>query len=63
MGIRIPVDELAINMFIIRETPADAPAVRNMSDGLEGYPSRAKIAVLRINYRGHGRVKKLWHLG
>ena len=35
----------AMSMESSSATPADAPAVRKMSSGLEGYPSRSGAAV------------------
>lgn len=43
MGIRIPDDGGVMSMLIKSETPAEAPPVRKICAGLEGYPSRSVI--------------------
>ncbi len=37
-----------MSMEISKETPAEAPAVRKMLSGLEGYPSRSAYGLARL---------------
>lgn len=37
-----------------RETPADAPAVRKISSGSQGYPSRSKFILEKERERERG---------
>lgn len=41
MGIRTPALRDEMRMLRMRETPAEAPAVRNICAGSEAYPSRS----------------------
>ena len=46
---RTPDDGEEMSMLISKYTPADAPAVKKMLPGLEGYPSRSTS---KIRYQG-----------